>query len=419
MIVKRNMLCVKNKDNLDLGKKLLYNPYKNILENMVELCLKVEKKEFDPVAQIYHGLASVPNEIKYYYESLLGVTSYYQHSSGGEAKYLEKKLSSISRTSTVGVELKEIPFWLTHSEIFWKRGIHTSQALTSQDKSILRKTKWNWIGEELDNSTIDLVNFLKNKQKIVFCESKTSTQTGGAAGRREIWSKKFSVIMKHFKSEKNLFTDATGKQYTLSQMFQKFGFSSLEMFIGILFNVDGTPATLKGDVFASSNREVFKELKGIVAKSTSFDLIELDEKNFSCTIKTKKDKFLVKMSALYGNDVPLSLFGTPDSVNNLLLLKFDDMWIGQLIAISERCSLLKYSKNCMVIFKSLCEKDSILRTKFDKVIQSELNKRELRDILSYLKKEYRTIFSDEIIPDNRNREDYLADIIQVLASAES
>jgi len=50
----------------------------------------------------------------------------------------------------------------------------------------------------------------------------------------------------------------------------------------------------------------------------------------------------------------------------------------------------------MSIFKSLCEKDSRLRTKFDKVIRSELNEKKIQDILNYLKKEYRDIFTDEI-----------------------
>jgi len=94
MIAKRNLLCVKAKNKLELGQKLLYEPYKNILINFKELCININAKDFDPVAKVYDGLLSVPVEIREYYEALLGVTSYYQHSQGGKGKYLEKKLAS-------------------------------------------------------------------------------------------------------------------------------------------------------------------------------------------------------------------------------------------------------------------------------------------------------------------------------------
>lgn len=46
MISKRNLLCVKAKENLDLGRILLYEPYKNILVNFKELCIDVNAKDF-------------------------------------------------------------------------------------------------------------------------------------------------------------------------------------------------------------------------------------------------------------------------------------------------------------------------------------------------------------------------------------
>jgi len=92
MITKRNLLCVKAKNKLDLGRILLYEPYKNILVNFKELYIDVNVKDFDPVAKVYNGLLSVPSEIREYYEALLGVTSYYHHSQGGRGKYTEKKI---------------------------------------------------------------------------------------------------------------------------------------------------------------------------------------------------------------------------------------------------------------------------------------------------------------------------------------
>lgn len=70
MITKRNLLCVKAKEKLDLGQLLLYKPYKNILKNFKKLCIDITAKDFDPVAKVYDGLLSAPSEIREYYEAL-------------------------------------------------------------------------------------------------------------------------------------------------------------------------------------------------------------------------------------------------------------------------------------------------------------------------------------------------------------
>jgi hypothetical protein len=92
-IKKRNLLCIKRREGLDLGHMLLYNPYKNMLQNFVELMINPKAIEFDPVSKVFSGLESVSEDVKHYYEALLGVTSYYQASKGGRGKYIEKKLS--------------------------------------------------------------------------------------------------------------------------------------------------------------------------------------------------------------------------------------------------------------------------------------------------------------------------------------
>ncbi|PIY33870.1 MAG: hypothetical protein COZ07_00645, partial [Candidatus Infernicultor aquiphilus] len=108
MITKRNLLCVKAKEKLDLGRILLYEPYKNILIKFKELCLDINAEDFDPVAKVYDGLLSVPSNIREYYEALLGVTSYYQHSQGGKGKYIEKKLASSFETCSLNIEISRL-----------------------------------------------------------------------------------------------------------------------------------------------------------------------------------------------------------------------------------------------------------------------------------------------------------------------
>ena len=111
MILKRNLLCVKKEENLDLGHLLLYKPYKNILENFVNLATERSATDFDPVSRIFDGLESISDDIKHYYEAFLGVTSYYQHSNGGRGKYVEKKISSVVETCSMNIKLSNLPLW--------------------------------------------------------------------------------------------------------------------------------------------------------------------------------------------------------------------------------------------------------------------------------------------------------------------
>ncbi|MEW6096683.1 MAG: hypothetical protein AB1567_09180 [bacterium] len=147
MIIKRILLCVKAKGKLDLGRILLYEPYKNILVNFKELCIDVNAKDFDSVAKVYDGLLSVPSEIREYYEALLGVTSYYQHSQRGRGKYIEKKIASSFETCSLDIELSKLPFWLEYPLVHKKKGIFTQQGLSSNEKKILRTIEWDWLGD--------------------------------------------------------------------------------------------------------------------------------------------------------------------------------------------------------------------------------------------------------------------------------
>lgn len=49
MINKRNLICVKDKEQLELGELLLYEPYKNILINFKDLCININAKEFHQI----------------------------------------------------------------------------------------------------------------------------------------------------------------------------------------------------------------------------------------------------------------------------------------------------------------------------------------------------------------------------------
>jgi len=103
----------------------------------------------------------------------------------------------------------------------------------------------------------------------------------------------------------------------------------------------------------------------------------------------------------------------------LLLLRYDDIWLSQLIAIEERAILLKYQKNFTTIFLDLLKRDRDFRIKYDTIINSECEENELNIIVNYLLDKYDSKFESKMIPNKKDKVGYLADIIQFLCAAEA
>lgn len=420
MIKRRNLLCGKQKGKLELGEFILYEPYKNIVRNFVELATKVEKKEFDPVAKVYDGLLSIPNEIKERYEALLGVTSYYQHSQGGRGRYIEKKIASSFETCSLDIMLSELPFWFEYPELHKKKGIFTLNGLSAQEKRIIRTTPWDWIGGKDENT--DIGTILKDEKTVVLAELKNRVDSGGTAARREIWtSQKFGIITDYLLKNDKLYKKE-GKDFSLSDLLESFGFETLELYMGVLFDKGDRPATLENDKrrgFYSSSKEGFAYLRNKLRTSKRGKILDEDLGDLHITFLLTDSNLELKIEAFYGDDIPLKLFRKKLPVSDLLLLRYDDMWLSQLIAIDERTFLLKYGKNYMTTFMDLLKRDKDLRLKYDSLIESECEETELNKLILYLLKNYPTLFLHTLVPTGRNREEYLADAIQVLCASES
>lgn len=134
MVIKRNLLCAKPKEHLTQDELLLYEPYKNIMQNFMELAINPKAIEFDPVAKAFDGLLSTPNELREYYEALLSVTSYYQHSKGGKGKFIEKKIAMLFEGCSLDIKLSELPIWLQYPDLYRKRSIYTINSLKPEEK---------------------------------------------------------------------------------------------------------------------------------------------------------------------------------------------------------------------------------------------------------------------------------------------
>ncbi|HQH47329.1 MAG TPA: hypothetical protein PL142_02015, partial [Candidatus Syntrophosphaera thermopropionivorans] len=346
MITKRNLICVKNKEKLELGHLLLYEPYKNILENFKKLCIDIKEKSFDPVAKVYDGLLSVPNETRDYYEALLGVSSYYQHSQGGRGKYIEKKIASSFETCTLDISLSKIPYWLTYPSLHKKQGLFTQRALSREEKEKLRTIEWEWLGDRDVNT--DVGSIISEENTIVLVEIKNRVDSGGTAARREIWtSEKFGLYFDYLINNEKIFQKNLNK-YSLSELLESFGINNLEIYIGILFDTNDSTATIESDRikgFYSSSKQGFEYLKNKISQNSSIYIINENLDKLFMELGLTYSKLKITIGALYGDDITLKLFRQKFPVSDLLLLKYDDIWLSQLISIDERTILLKYNMN--------------------------------------------------------------------------
>jgi len=420
MIVKRNLLCVKDKNRLELGQVLLYEPYKNILMNFKELCININAKDFDPVAKVYDGLLSVPVEIREYYEALLGVTSYYQHSQGGKGKYIEKKLASSFETCSLNIEISKLPFWLEYPELHKKKGIFTQQGLFQEERSIFRTIEWDWIGDR--DVSVDVGSIIKDENAMVLAEIKNRVDNGGTAGRREIWtSEKFGIFVGYINSNKKIFRKKE-EEFSFIELLESFGIKVLELYIGVLFDKSDNPATVETDRihgFYSSSKQGFEYLENLIKQSPSIDIVKEDSENLQMGLSLTYSNLKVNIGALYGNDITSRLFRKSLPVSDLLLLRYDDIWLSQLITIEERAILLKNGRNYMTTFLDLLKRDRDLRIRYDDLINSECEEIKLERIIDYLLDKYSTDFENRLLPAGKDKEGYLADIIQVLCVCEA
>ena len=420
MIIKRNLLCIKKKEKLELGELLLYEPYKNILQNFVDLATRLEAKDFDPVAKVYHGIISAPSEIRNYYESLLGVTSYYQASKGGRGRYIEKKIASAFESCSLDIKLSELPLWLEHPALHKKKGIFTLNGLTAQEKEIIRRMSWDWTGDR-DEST-DVGTVLKNEKTIVLAEVKNRVDSGGSAARREIWtSQKFGIIVDYLLRNEKIYRK-DNKEFSLAELLKFLNLESLELYMGVLFDKGDRPATIEADRrngFYSSSKEGFLYLRNKIKTHKEIKILNEDSENLKIELLLPNSSLNLKIEALYGDDVTLKLFRKRSPVSDLLLLKYDDIWLSQLITIDERAFLLKNNKNFLIILKDLLKRSKELRDKYNELINSEGGGKELNEITTYLLSKYSDFFNETLVPKEKEKDEYLGDIIQVLCASEA
>ncbi|MEO0100547.1 MAG: hypothetical protein ABIL04_06065 [candidate division WOR-3 bacterium] len=404
MRIRKLLICAEPRNEIEKGLKRMY--LKRVQE-MFKRTLNVESI-FNIFDEVFHGLtqASLVSENLYnFYESLLTITSYYQHSQAGRGNLVAKLLEELGKTEKMEFEfpLMKLPKWLGQS--------------IKLEESELTKQKF------------DIVN--KSEENLVFCELKMKIYSGCTAGRVELMEKfnKFTKLIIENKPFRNSIKNS--------------GIRNIFLIGGILFDIQGEPATTQKDEewgicyngLLRGKNDIIKTLKD---KNVSYKIGEekLPEKAF--LIEFEVNGIKVNIIAVYGNEVIKSLFVGKQRYDiehfkkQLEEMLYDDLWLGQIIAMSERAVLdqnFKKNKKLSNYVISILKNDELLlevkkfRSKRNIKTLEEVTERIIEKIEQYDKNllETRPTPAEIIIKssgEDYTIRDYIADIIQFLSCKE-
>lgn len=335
MRIRKLLICTEPRNEIEKGLKRMYQKR---VQEMFKRTLNIESI-FNIFDEVFHGLsqASLVSENFYsFYESLLTITSYYQHSQAGRGSLVAKLLEELGTSEKMEFEftLSKLPRWLGQN--------------IKLEESELTKQKF------------DIVN--KNRDNLVFCELKMKVYSGCTAGRVELMEKfnKFTKLVIENQSFRNCIRNA--------------GIKNVFLIGGILFNIQGEPATAQKDeewgiCYNGLLRGKNDLIKTLIDKNVQHKVDEekLPEKAF--IIEFLIDGIKINIIAVYGNEVIKRLFVGNQKFDikhfkkQLEEMLYDDLWLGQIITMSERAVLdqnFKKNKNLNNFVVSILKNNEIL-----------------------------------------------------------
>lgn len=401
MRFRKLLICTEPKDKIEAGLKRMY--LKRVQE-MFKRTLNMESI-FNIFDEVFHGLsqASLVSENLYsFYESLLTITSYYQHSQAGRGSLVAKLLEELGTSEKMEFEfaLMKLPSLL-------------GQTIKLEET-------------ELTKQKFDIIN--KSNDNLVFCELKMKVYSGCTAGRVELMEK-FNKLTKLI----------IGNQ-PFRNCIKNAGIRNVFLIGGILFDIQGEPATTQKDEewgicyngLVRGKNDIIKTLKDKNVQH-KIDEEKLPEKAF--LIEFVVDGIKVNIIAVYGNEVIKSLFVGKQKYDiehfkkQLEEMLYDDLWLGQIITISERSVLdqnFKKNKNLNNYVISILKNDEILLEV--KKFQLSRNNKTLEKVtdraIEMIKQYDKNLLNISPTPaeiiikssgEDYNIRDYVADIIQFLS----
>lgn len=401
MRIRKLLICTEPRNEIEAGLKRMY--LKRVQE-MFKRTLNMESI-FNIFDEIFHGLsqASLVGENLYsFYESLLTITSYYQHSQAGRGSLVAKLLEDLGTSEKMEFEfaLMKLPQLLGQT--------------IKIEESGLTKQKF------------DIIN--KSNENLVFCELKMKVYSGCTAGRIELMEKfnKFTKLIIGNQSFRNCIKNG--------------GIKNIFLIGGILFDIQGTPATAQKDEewgicyngLLRGKNDIIKTLKD---KNIQYmiDDKKIPEKAF--LIEFEIDEIKVNIIAVYGNEVIKSLFVGKQKYDiehfrkQLGNMLYDDLWLGQIITISERAVLdqnFKKNKNLNNYVISILKNNGMLLevNKFRLSRNNETLEKVTLKIIEMVKDYDKNLSEISPIPaeiiikssgEDYDIKDYVADIIQFLS----
>lgn len=276
--------------------------------------------------------------IKHFLKLLL----FFWGSKGGRGALLEKIIASLGgQFSSRHQTLSELINTLSSKNISQQYG---------QDQN---QDRLDWIIEtEVGKLKFDMTNFVNDT--LIILELKNRVDSGGTAARQEALTK-LITLCKIIEDGKKIFVH-NSIEYNLEETLSLLGINSMEMHMGLLYNLHGKEATIVDDGFYSSSK---KHLKKYANQNHLTAQVTLDENNLRLYLR--KGKLLISVGVLYGNEVIIRFTGKQLSLDIIMDKVFsklwDDIWLVFNLAIPQRAMLLEYKKNHITEIKRLKEND--------------------------------------------------------------
>jgi hypothetical protein len=404
MRIRKLLICAEPENEINEIEKELKKMYLKRIKEMFKKTISLESS-FNIFDEIFHGLSRVSKldeNLHSFYEALLTITSYYHHSQAGRGSLVTTLLKNLGTAEKIEFELAliNLPKWLGQNI----------------------RLKEN----ELTKQKFDIVS--KNGNNLVFCELKMKVYSGCTAGRIE--------LMEKF----NKFTKLLIGDQTFRNCLKNSGIENVFLICGVLFDIQGNPATVEKDEewgicyngLTRGKKDIIKTLKD---KNVMYKLVEERFSEEAFRIEFTVDDIKVNILAVYGDEVIKRLFVGKQKYtieyfkNQLEGILYDDLWLGQIITISERTVLeLNFKKNkrlnnyVISILKSKEILEEIKKFQQNKTIEKleEITRR----VIKIIDQNDKNLSSMSPTPaemimslydKNYKREDYVADIIQFLS----
>ena len=363
--------------------------------------------DFNVFDEIFHGLAktsAISENLYSFYESFLTITQYYQHSQAGRGSMAIKLLQEL------GSEKMEFEFVLGKLPRFL--GLEERLPETPETRQ-----------------RFDIIN--KINGNLVLCELKMKVYSGCSAGRIELMEKFHKFVKLALESKE------------FREVLKKGGIKNVYLIGGVLFNIEGNPATVENDrEFGICYNGLLRARDDIVntlnQAGIPYKITENIHPEMAFSIEFFIEELKFSLIAVYGNEVAQSLFVGKAKHNvdyfkqKLEGMLFDDIWLGQVIAISERAILelmFKSYKEKINYLLAIIEDDEILQMikELPTIISEEDLKIAIAKVYERLKTNHPHLLNIKPIPaelmlaaaqETYDVNHYLADIVQFLSCNE-